>query len=63
MDAKYQKFDLIKIVSDSKYLGGYKKGILYDALPKYKFLFGGTIETWKMKPVDIELQSGAKTYH
>ena len=37
--------------------------MLYDVLTKYEFLFGGTLETWKIKPVDIELQPGDKPYN
>ena len=37
--------------------------MLYDVLTICKFLFDGTLGTWKTKPVDIELQPGANTYH
>ena len=37
--------------------------MIYNVLPKYEFIFNGTLGTWKNEPVDIELKSGAKTYH
>ena len=37
--------------------------MLCDVLNKYELLFGGTLGTWKTKPVDIELQLGEKYYH
>ena len=36
--------------------------MLHDVISKYEFLFDRTIVTWKPKPVDIELQPGAKPY-
>ena len=36
--------------------------MLLDVLNKYEFLFDGTLVTWKTKPVEIELQQGAKPY-
>ena len=63
LDAKYQKADLSKFVSDSKHINNNKKSMLRDVLNKYEFLFDGTIGTWKMRPVDIELQPEEKPYH
>ena len=60
---KYQKSDLSKIVSNSKHLINDGQSMLYDVLTKYELLFNGTIGTWKMKPVDIELHPGARNYH
>ena len=37
--------------------------MLRDVLKIYELLFDGTLGTWKTKPVDIELQPGAKPYH
>ena len=50
-------------MSDSKYLSNEKQSILYNVLTKHKLLSRGTIGTWKTKPVDIELQPGAKPYY
>ena len=51
-----QKADLSKIVSNSKHLNDNKKSMLRDILSKYEFLFDGTLGTWKIKPIDTELQ-------
>ena len=45
LDAKYQKSNLSKIVSDSKYLSHYKTIILYNVLTKYEFPFNETLGT------------------
>ena len=37
--------------------------MLYDVLTKYELIFGGSLGTWKTKPVNIELPLGAKRYH
>ena len=37
--------------------------MLRDVLNKYELLFDGNLGTWNKIPVDIELKSGAKTYH
>ena len=63
LDAKYQKSDLSKILSNSKHLINDRQSMLYDVLTKYELLFNGTLGTWKMNPVDIELQLGTKPYH
>ena len=39
LDAKYQKSDLSKIVSNSKHLKNNKQSMLHDVLTKYEFLF------------------------
>ena len=63
MDAKYQKDDLSKIVSNSEHLNITKQGMLRDVLNKYQFIFDGTLGTCNTKPVVIELQKGRKYYH
>ena len=63
LNEKYQKSDLIKIVSNSKHLNNNEQSMLHDLLTKYELLFDGTPGTWEMKPVDIELKPGAKPYH
>ena len=39
LESKYQKSDLSKIVSNSKYLNNNKQIILHNVLNKYEFLF------------------------
>ena len=63
LDAKYQNANLRQIVSNSKYLNDNEQIMLRDLLTKYEFLFDGTLGTWKTKPVDIEIQLGAKPYY
>ena len=55
LDAYYQKSYPSKIASESKHLSHENKGMLYNVLTKYEFLFGRTLGTWKMKPVDMGL--------
>ena len=55
-DIKYQKAYLNNITSESKHLSHNEKCMLHDVISKYEFLFDGTLETCKPKPVDIELQ-------
>ena len=50
-------------MSNSKNLNDNEQIMLRDLITKYEFLFDGTLGTWKTKPVDIGLQSGAKPYH
>ena len=53
LDAKYQKFDLSKIMSDGKPLSNDRHSMLYDVLTKYELIFDGTLVTCKMKPLYI----------
>ena len=62
LDAKYLKYDISKIVPDSKHLKITKKSMLYDVLIKYELPFDGSLRTWKMKPVDIEINQATKHY-
>ena len=48
---------------DNKHLRNDKQSMLYDVLTIMNYFFEVTIGTWKMKPVDIEVQPGAKPYH
>ena len=45
LDAKYQKVDLSKIVSNSKHLKNNEQCMLRAVLNKYEFLFNGTVGT------------------
>ena len=50
-------------MSNSKHLSTDEQSMLYYVLTKYELLFDKTLGTCKTKPVDIELQTGAKPYH
>ena len=63
LDYHYEKSDLSKVTSESKHLTEEERAALHTLLTKYELLFGGTLFTWEMKPVDIELQTDAKPYH
>ena len=43
LDAKYEKSNLSKIVSDSQHLNNNEQSMLRDLLNKYELLFDGTI--------------------
>ena len=53
LDAKHQKSDLSKIISDGKHLSNEKHSMLYDVLTEYELLFDGTLVTCTVKPLDI----------
>ena len=59
-DAKYQKSDVSIFTSESKNLNSDEQGMLYKILTKYEFLSDRTLETWKTKPVDIEIHPEKK---
>ena len=63
LDANYQMDDLSKIMSTSKHLNNDEQSMFRDVLKIYEFIFNGTLGTCKTKPVDTELQLGAKAYH
>ena len=50
-------------MSKIKQLSHNEKCMLHDVISKYEFLFDRTLGTWKPKPVNIELQTGAKPYN
>ena len=50
-------------MSNSKHLNDNKQSMLRYVLNKHELLFDGTLVTCKIKPVDIEQDTGAKTYH
>ena len=54
---------MIKIAPESKHLTKEEQNTLHSVLSKYEFLFSGTLTTWKMKTIYIELHPGAKPYH
>ena len=53
LDASYQKFGLINITSESKYLISDKQVITYTVLTKHELIFVVILGTWKAKPADI----------
>jgi hypothetical protein len=64
LDAKYDKADLPSIVKNYRaHLSTSHCNLLLTLLLKYKELFDGMLEDWKLLPVSIELKEGAKLYH
>ena len=63
LDAKYEKADLPKIVSDYDHISNNQKQQLLRLLQKYETLFDGTLGTWKGSTYDIELKDNVKPYH
>ena len=43
LDAKYQNYDLSKIVSDSKHVINDKQIMLFEVLTKYEYICSGTL--------------------
>ena len=64
LDAKYEKADLQKIVTDNcSHLTSKQQTLLLKCLKKFEPLFDGTLGDWKTKPVSFELKEGEKPYH
>ena len=63
LDAQYQKENPNTIESESKHISNDKQIMIYNIITKYELLFGRNLGIQKTKPVDIELNIGAKTYH
>ena len=63
LDAKYEKADLPKIVSDYNHISTNQKQQLLRLLQKHETLFDGTLGTWKGSTYDIELKDNVKPYH
>jgi len=63
LDAKYEKADLHKVVSESKHLTEHEQSQLLTLLRKYENCFDGSLGHWKTKPVNLELKSDASPYH
>jgi hypothetical protein len=63
LDAKYEKADLQKVVSESKHLTEHEQSQLLTLLRKYETCFDGSLGHWKTKPVNLELKSDASPYH
>eukprot|EP00957_Ditylum_brightwellii_P189345 14412318-Ditylum_brightwellii.AAC.1 len=66
LDAKYEKANIEKIVSEQcTHLSKKKQKGLVELLNKFKTLFDGMLGTWRgiSTRYNIELQDGAKLYH
>ena len=63
LDTNYQMYNLSKVVSIGEKLSNNEQSMLRHVLNKYEFLFDGTLRTWNTRPVNIEIQPGAKPYH
>ena len=63
LDAKYEKADLDKVVSDCNHLEKAEKQKLLRLLKKFEELFDGTLGEWKTTPAHLELKDGATPYH
>ena len=64
LDAKYEKADLPKIVSETcDHLSNTDKKALLMLLQRYEELFDGTLGSWDTEPVHFELKPDAKPFH
>ena len=64
LDAKYEKADLPKVVSENcAYLNSGQKKDLLALLGKYDELFDGTLGDWKTEPVGLEIKEGENPFH
>ena len=64
LDAKYEKADLQKIVTDNcSHLTSKQQTLLLKCLKKFEPLFDGTLGDWKTKPVSFELKKGGHPYY
>jgi hypothetical protein len=63
LDAKYEKADLDKIVTESDHLTKQQQQTLKQVLARHEGLFDGTLGTWTGDPYHIELKPEAKPYH
>ena len=63
LDAKYEKADLSKVVTDCTHLSEEECTKLYELLVKYKPLFDGSLGKCNGEPYHIELKPGVEPYH
>ena len=61
--ATYDKADLDKVTRLCWHLTPKDRTALNVLLKKYKPLFDGTLGTWNIDPVSIEIKEGSKPYH
>ncbi len=64
MDAKYEKADLLAITRENcSHQTTSNREKLLSVLLRFKSLFDGTLDVWKLPPVSFELKEGMKPYH
>ncbi len=64
LGAKYENADLPAIIREnSSHLTASDREKLLSVLLKFKSLFDGTLDDWKLPPVSFELKEGIKPYH
>ena len=63
LDAKYEAADLAEICESQKHLSPEERGELKSLLEKCASLFDGTLGTWNLEPVELELLPDATPYH
>ena len=61
-DANYTKADIPQEIKQMKYLSILEKDQLRMLLQKHEDLFDGTLGTWNMDPVELELKPNSKPY-
>ena len=64
LDAKYEKADLPKLISDNcTHLDSSKQKELLALLSNFNELFDGSLGDWKTEPVSLGLKEGATPFH
>ena len=63
LESNYQKADIDASVKSWDYPSPEQQTRLKTLLYTYESLFDGTLGTWNIDPVDLELKPGAKPYH
>jgi hypothetical protein len=64
LDAEYEKADLLAIIREHCFhLTASIREKLLSVLLKFKPLFDGTLDDWKLLPVSFEVKKGMKPYH
>ncbi len=64
LDAKYEKADLPAIIKENcSHLKASDREKLLSVLLRFKSLFNGTLDDWKLPPASFELKEGMKPYH
>ena len=63
LDAKYEAADLAEICRLQQHLSSDEQAELQALLEKYDWLFDGTLGTWNLEPVELELLPDATPYH
>ena len=63
LDAKYEKADLEKIVSNCPHLSHPQREQLLNLLKTYESMFDGTLGVWQGDPYNIHLKDQVVPYH